>query len=123
MSKRIGNILEAGQARYGSGSTVNTYQREASQLAGKLEQSGQKVDWSRIDFAVVSKMAQTGKFTARQLGDALLKASPCLSQRHEGNEAQYALRTIEAVLRMVPGAAEAVLKAAKAAERVLSLGR
>lgn len=116
-TKRVESIREAGMMRSGSGSAVNTYQREAWQLASKFE----KPDWSRIDFAVTRNMALTGKFAQEDLVKAIRLASPLIDSRHEGRAEEYAKRTVMAVLERVPGALQAVIQAAKVLEKTLSL--
>jgi hypothetical protein len=118
VTKRMDSMRKAGMSGYGSG-VVDTYQREAWQMASKFE----KPDWSRIDYAVTKNMALTGKFTKENLVKAIRMASPLIEARHEGQAEEYAKRTVMAVLERVPGALQAVIQAAHVLEKTLSLGR
>ena len=119
VSKRLEAMREAGTRRYAHGNVVDTYRREAWQLAAKYE----KPDWSRIDFAVTKKLAVGGRFTADDLTQAIRTASPMINERHQGQVEDYAKRTLDAVLQRVPEASKGVLEATQSLEIEKTLTR
>lgn len=119
VGKRLDAMREAGTRKHPHGNAIDTYRREAWQLAAKYE----KPDWSRVDFAVTKKLALSGRFTAEDLTQAIRTASPLIDQRHQGQVDDYAKRTLQAVLTRIPEAAKAVMDATQSLELEKKLTR
>ncbi|NEO99129.1 MAG: mobilization A domain protein [Merismopedia sp. SIO2A8] len=62
-----------------------------------LKRYGEQIDKSRMDFAILRKMAQRD-YTAAEMAEALREASPGLAMRKAGHEEDYITRTVRNVL-------------------------
>lgn len=88
---RLEALQNAPETR-GSHNPEHEYQRQAQRL---LARYGPSADYSRMDWMIAQDMAKSGRFSQREIEQALRICSPHIEARKAGHIEDYAARTTE----------------------------
>ena len=65
-----------------------------------IKRYGENIDWSRADWMVCKSMAISNRYSARDIKQAMAKASPNVDIRKVGHLEDYVNRTVDKVMKL-----------------------